>query len=401
MEDADYVANMRSDMVYVSRPFKIGQQKDRDAHYVKRVFEEGDRSAFDYVDGEIVIRATNDDKVQVKAVVTTDDRKIRQLTLQSFRLYKKEGWRPNEQFGINLYGAEIERLIEFIQVATKLDMSVPGRIRLDKAVLSQLDLDEAAKGWLASHPDALQEIVRSQITTRDVVAVAYRRRQLETFERLLSDGEYFDRCVAERGLIGREEALWQAFFEENRWIFGYGLFHLSASGFTGEKLEQIVAGAAISTNGKRIDGLLRTRGRVSSLCLVEIKRHRTALLTANAYRPGAWQPSRELSGAVAQILSSIDGAERQFQQLFIHKDDEGNPTGEAAVVARPRAVIICGTLNDFATEHGINHDKFRSFELFRRHLVTPDVVTFDELLERARMIVEADEVPPARTENGL
>src|SRR5690606_11288399 len=90
--DEDYVANKRSDRIYVSRPFKVGIEKDKDARYITRVFDTGERSRFDSVDGEIVIRASHDDKVQVKAVVTSDDHGMRQLTLQSFRIYNDGVW---------------------------------------------------------------------------------------------------------------------------------------------------------------------------------------------------------------------------------------------------------------------------------------------------------------------
>lgn len=389
MDDADYIEKKRSDRIYVSKPFQIGVNKDREARYITRVFDEADRSAFDSVDDEIVIRATHNDKVQVKAVVTSDDHKIQQLTLQSFRIYK-DGVRPNEQYGINLYGEEIARLVQFAEIATKLEVTTPGRLRIDEEALSQFDIDDAARAWLQRNPDVVREIVEHQVTSRDVVAVAYRRKQLEAFDRLLHDADYFDKAVAAK-FNGSEEALWQAFFEKNRWIFGYGLFYLSASGFTDEKLEQVVAGSTVATDGKRADGLLRTRGRVGAVCLVEIKRHRTPLLKKEAYRAGVWQPSTELAGAVSQTLLTVDGMERQFQRLLVMTDKQGNPTGEEAVIARPRSVVVCGSLSEFVTEHGINHDRFRSFELYRRHLVSPDVVTFDELYERARLIVESSE----------
>ena len=35
-----------------------------------------------------------------------------------------------------------------------------------------------------------------------------------------------------------------------------------------------------------------------------------------------------------------------------------------------------------------NEDKITCFELYRRNLTSPEIVTFDELLERARYIVE-------------
>ena len=387
MNDEDYIEHKRSDRIYVSKPFQIGQDKGREARYISRVFDEAERSAFDTVDNEIVIRSTHNDKVQVKAVVTSDDHKIRQLTLQSFRIYK-DGVRPNEQYGINLRGSEISRLIQFAELATKLDVATPGKLRIDEGVLSEFDLGDATKAWIAKNPDVLRELVASELTSRDVVAIAYRRKQLEVFERLLNDADYFDK-VASDHFAGKQEALWQAFFEKNRWIFGYGLFYLSADGFKERKLEQVVAGSTIATDGKRIDGLLRTRGRVSSTCLVEIKRHRTPLTENDTYRAGVWRPSKELTGAVAQTLMSVDGMERQFQRLLVMTDERGNPTGEEAVIARPRSVVVCGSLTEFVTDKGIGYDRFRCFELYRRHLVAPDVVTFDELYERAKLIVES------------
>jgi hypothetical protein len=112
------------------------------------------------------------------------------------------------------------------------------------------------------------------------------------------------------------------------------------------------------------------------------------LLMQDNYRVGVWQPSKELAGAVAQTLMSVDGMERQFQRMLIMKDAQGNPTGEEAVIARPRSVVVCGSLTEFVTPNGMNEDRFRSFELYRRHLVAPDVITFDELYERAKLIVE-------------
>ncbi|WP_414604376.1 Shedu immune nuclease family protein [Stenotrophomonas sp. AR029] len=389
MSDEEYVAKKRSDRVYVSRPFKIGVSKDTDARYVTRVFDDGQRSCFDSVDDEIVIRATHDDKVQIKAVVTSDEEGLRHLTLQSFRIYK-DGIRPNEQYGINLRGQEIAEFVEFAQLVSSVQLNNTGKLRLDRASLAHVDvdMDSAARAWIARHPDALRELVANEATSRDVVAVAYRRKQLAKFERLLHEDAYFDKVTADR-FNGRKEATWQAFFERNRWIFGYGLFHLSADGFSNEKLEQVVAGSTVATPGKRIDGLLRTRGRISAACLVEIKHHRTPLLAKGSYRAGTWQPSQELTGAVSQILMSVDGMERQFQRLLVMKDDDGNPTGEEAVVARPRSVIVCGSLSEFVREFGVNEDQFRSFELYRRHLFSPDILTFDELYERARLIVES------------
>jgi hypothetical protein len=49
---------------------------------------------------------------------------------------------------------------------------------------------------------------------------------------------------------------------------------------------------------------------------------------------------------------------------------------------------VIGSLDEFYADHGVNVSKFRSFELYRRNTSRPEVITFDELLERARFIVE-------------
>jgi hypothetical protein len=385
--DEKFVEKKRSDCLYLSKTFRIGREGEREARYVTRVFDETERSAFDFVDDEIVLRATHNDKVQVKAVVTTDDQQIQQLTIQSFRLYKNEGWMPQLQYGINLRGDEIARLLQFVQAATSLSIPATGRVRIDEEFLAQLDIDHVVREWLSKNPEAVGEITANQITSRDVIAVGYRKRELEQFARLLDDREHFDAlCARDHG--GSPERLWQAFFERNRWMFGYGLFYLSAEAFADDKLEQTVAGSTVATSGKRADALLRTRGRISSICLVEIKHHRTPLLRTDEYRAGAWAPSKELAGAVAQAQASVDGMERQFQTLLPSVDADGNPVADPAVIARPRSVVVCGALTEFTTPAGVNHPRFRSFELFRRHLVAPDVITFDELYERAKLITE-------------
>lgn len=51
---------------------------------------------------------------------------------------------------------------------------------------------------------------------------------------------------------------------------------------------------------------------------------------------------------------------------------------------RPRSYLIVGSLDELIGDGGgVHHDKFRSFELHRRNLYEPEVLTFDEVLARA------------------
>ena len=49
--------------------------------------------------------------------------------------------------------------------------------------------------------------------------------------------------------------------------------------------------------------------------------------------------------------------------------------------------MIIGSLGEFVGEKGVNKQKYRSFELYRRNIINPEIITFDELYERAKFIV--------------
>lgn len=67
--------------------------------------------------------------------------------------------------------------------------------------------------------------------------------------------------------------------------------------------------------------------------------------------------------------------------------EQWNPTGEEAFNFSPKSFLVVGSLQEFVGDNGINQDRFRSFELFRRNTSSPEIITFDELYERARFIV--------------
>jgi hypothetical protein len=89
------------------------------------------------------------------------------------------------------------------------------------------------------------------------------------------------------------------------------------------------------------------------------------------------------------VQMSVHAAIETLGQRLIPRDSIGDPTGEALFNIEPPFVfLVIGSLGQFQTDHGTNVPKFRSFELYRRHTWRPEITTFDELLYRARFIVE-------------
>lgn len=241
---------------------------------------------------------------------------------------------------------------------------------------------------MQENQEVFSEVAQVEITREDIVALGYRKKQLNAFRRLLWERDYFNQAKAMKA-IGADEALWQAFFERNQWVFSYGLSYFFVTGFDNRKLEQVVEGHDLITRGKRADGLMKTRGIINAVCFVEIKTHETRLLDSTAYRAGCWAPSKELCGAVAQVQGTVAAAMQNLYGLIRPKDESGSPTGEEVFNFRPRAFIVAGSLGQFVTEHDVNEEQVRSFELYRNSISDIDILTFDELYERSWFIVEA------------
>lgn len=52
----------------------------------------------------------------------------------------------------------------------------------------------------------------------------------------------------------------------------------------------------------------------------------------------------------------------------------------------PQGILVVGNTAELD-----NEDKIRSFELFRQNLHNPEIITYDELLARAKFVVKYDE----------
>ena len=346
------------------------------------------------VKDEVVLRRTLKGRTEIIAKFLEDDRQLTVVTLQAFN--GNTGTPQNTRF--SFVGAEIPKLLTFFENIAAIEFKDGGRINITDSELRKRGLSKAqATSLVHENQDVFSEVVRSEITKEDIVALGYRKKQLGTFRKLLIDREYFDQ--AKQTTDARtDEALWQTFFERNQWVFGYGLSYFYVTGFENRKLEQVVEGHDLINRGKRADGLMKTRGIINALCFVEIKTHETKLLEGSAYRPGCWAPSKELAGAVAQVQGTVAAAMHNLYGFLRPTDKEGAPTGEEVFNFRPRAFIVAGSLAQFMTEQGVNEEQLRSFELYRTSISGIDIITFDELYERSNFIVEAA-TPKPETQN--
>ncbi|SAL39642.1 hypothetical protein AWB69_03969 [Caballeronia udeis] len=380
-DEAEIHRNKQTNKTYISPTIETMEGKLRIASKVL------DSEGLQYakVKSEVVLRRTPKGRTEIIAKFLEDERELSVVTIQAFN---GETGTPHKTY-FSFISSEIPKLLTFFENIAVVEFKDSERVNITDSELRKLRLSkEQASGLVHDNQELFAEIARSALTREDVVALGYRKKQVAAFHRLLHDPTFFEQAKRSKDVRGNE-ALWQLFFEKNQWIFGYGLSYFFVTGFDHRKLEQVVEGHDILNRGKRVDGLMKTRGIVNSLCFVEIKTHETPLLDNAAYRPGCWAPSKELSGAIAQVQGTVSVAIQNLGNLLRPKDETGDPTGEEVFNFKPRAFLVIGSLDEFASEHGVNSDKVRSFELFRNSITGIEILTFDELYERSRFIVES------------
>ncbi|MEM6327188.1 MAG: Shedu immune nuclease family protein [Bacteroidota bacterium] len=134
---------------------------------------------------------------------------------------------------------------------------------------------------------------------------------------------------------------------------------------------------------QRGDFLTASKAEHSFTVLVEIKKPSTKLIAETPYRQRAHMICGHLAGGVAQLQSNCRNWE-------IHgtRDDENRERldPEQIHTVSPKGILIIGTTTQLDSVA-----KRTSFELFRRNLRNPEIITFDELIERAKHLLLNEE----------
>jgi hypothetical protein len=374
---------------YAYKTFTLRLQQSQDygqpSRYIYKVFDEPaepeDLDSLPDIDRtEYVVDTTRGGRKQIKMQVTRQAGNIRQIEIQ------KVPTDPGATEVQTILTLDREASTRLILLARTLDnIPVEGgedTIRVEDQLLKEIFSDPEAVARIYNRvPDQFRQLVEDDPSATDVIALAHRREIVEHFRELLTEPDFF---AEERAKVQGPEAVWQRFLEQNPWILGIGLTGQLLTSWDNARLEQTVAGFSVSGHGKRTDALLRTSGSIRSLVFAEIKHHFTDLLGASEYRPGCWPPSTELAGGVAQVQQTVHLATKEIGEALRDTDTEGADTGEMTYLLRPRSFLILGTLDQLrGSGGGVHRPKFKSFELYRRNLYEPEVITFDELLARA------------------
>ena len=137
-----------------------------------------------------------------------------------------------------------------------------------------------------------------------------------------------------------------------------------------------LGGKSIDNTGGNLADFLLKNNLSQNTALVEIKTPKTSLL-GTGYRQ-VYSISKDLSGAIVQISSYKDSFLKYYAHLKMERPDFG-------VAFNPRCLVIAGTLSEEIADHPTKRE---AFELFRNGLRDVQVITYDELFEQIKILLD-------------
>jgi hypothetical protein len=259
-------------------------------------------------------------------------------------------------------------------------------IGVDEVVLRLSGLPEAERAkevavYAARAGIGIEDIAEATIHTN-------RKATLKVFNDLLNKAGYADGVYrVEHAIKGiGEEAIWHHFLKENEWILGLNLNIRFIEDFTNE----VSVGNPNTEN--RENPKVDLMGISDYTVLVELKTSRTDVFTPSRLktaRAGTWSFTSEFIDGFSQCLA---------QKFDWDKEAEGKDlVSEGEILDQtkyrtldPKVIFIIGNkesefpFESKSVDHVIKRD---TFERFRRNNRNVEILTYDELYQRANFIV--------------
>jgi len=327
---------------------------------------------------------------RIKLTVTfiKESNEIKQVSFKKFKELKA-GWvETGEEATFSHFS--FQKLVTFLSLLTELDLASVNERRV---ALSQADSDSGIDAdtikkikTLLIRPEGqkiIEELINvGIITSKDIVNIGYRKNQLDIFYRLLNEEGYLEIYRQKHNINDtKPEKAWQYFFKNNDWIFGFGLDYRYLGIL--QKEAHVSPTDTVGRDGSIGDFLM---GGNKFTVLVELKRPDTLLFSKAKGSANAWRLSEDLIHAVSQILE-----QKASWQVFAETNANKNFTDKNDLIKQrtvdPKSILIIGSDKQFKSTEREAQIKERTFELFRRDSRNIEILTYDELFERASFVV--------------
>ncbi|TPI83498.1 Shedu immune nuclease family protein [Mesorhizobium sp. B2-8-9] len=382
-DDAKFFQLRKEGKTYLSKVFTHGTINPEKRRLAYAVFEGTERAVLGEAEGALCLRLTGEQrKTQVVALVSQDDASVRRVTLQTFQSRVGDWYQGYAKDAFTFRSDEFEKLLAFLKRIKFIDLSNEDRFQVEdiSVTAGPKIITDAADRSLIDRIRRMDESQREQffrslhasLSPEEVNLLLGRRQALELFQARLEDGTW-------------TEVDWQDFFEAQSWVFGYGLDYRIMRLFGRE----LVVGTAGTDNQNKptVDFLMSF---TDYTVLVEIKRPDTPIFQfRKSGRSGTWRFSVEFMDAVSQVLE-----QKAEWMVAAQSSDHFDKSGTRRLEARTRdakTILVIGNRNEFDASGNLRDAAVKrdTFELFRRDTRNLDIITYDELFERARFITRS------------
>lgn len=293
-----------------------------------------------------------------------------------------------EKERVKLSKFNFAQLKEFLRFISEIDLKGITVRRLKILDDQELDTESIRSVKTLLSKEGGAELVETLInegliSSKDIVNTSFRKRGLQYFKNLKDDSKYWKTYAAENNIsLHSEEKVWQFFFEKNEWIFGYGLDYRFQ-----QILQRETRLSATELDGSNTvinDFLL---GDKFFTTFIELKKPSTPLFGNEKNRSNSWRLSNDLIDSVSQILEhKASGLVRLDKKQYI----KGEPLEQKAYDSK--VILIIGDWKELENSSNTleKEIKKKTLELFRMDSRNVEILTFDELYERAFFIAEGE-----------
>lgn len=253
---------------------------------------------------------------------------------------------------------DFERILQLLHVFSELDLkSIANRsILLEKSIIGDAQETKRFLELIAADPqgrDKITEVAKNLgfIDIGDVDQVVQRKNTIVQFEKLLNDNDAFKDCKEKLG-VGKDEGVWQKFFEANPWILG--------SDFVGILSERVIDEE--STTDIPVgdyDGFVN---------IIELKLPGANFWTAENI------PTADLTKALMQCARYVTEMERRM-------NDKKKTDALGVDILKPRITLIYGRSKEWSKESR------EQFKILNSSFHNIAILSYDHVLQRAKRII--------------
>ena len=239
-------------------------------------------------------------------------------------------------------------------------------------------------------------ILKSDIKESDIKSIVFenRKKTVKAFLYLIKNTPYKGKPSVEiyrekHSIPQGDEAIWHHFLKNNDWILGLNVDIKFISDFFDEA--KIGNEKSDATGSPKSDLL----GISNYTTLIELKHANTNIFKdkKSKARTNTWDFTSDFIEGVSQCLGQKFALDKNFESKNFVNENERLDKNKTLTID-PKTVFIIGCRNREFPHNNIedNYVKSNSFELFRRNNRNIEIVTFDELFERAYHSVFSEKI---------